>query len=218
LLDLLARVAILGALHVAFQRRDLVLEIVDLRLERDDLDALAVRGRRLLGERGARLGELGFLVGKIALGLAQIVGLDLQLVLGCAQLVLDALVARFQRENGRGLLAELDLEPVDDVVLLAEFRELAGRLGLELVDAHFEPPRRHREFGTQLILVGLDFRHRERGRGLQPPHGEAHRAGMHERHDDKSKQARGQKAEPEEHDRFDHERSLRPRPRGVSTP
>ena len=162
-----------------------------------------------------RLGEFGFLVGERALGLAQRVGLDLELVLGRAQLILDAAVARFEREDGRGLLAQLDLEPVDDVVLLAEFGELAGALVLELIDAHFEPPRRHGEFGAQLILVGLDFRHRERRRGFEPAHGQAHRAAMHERHDDKSEQARGQKAEPEKHDRFDHEKRLRPRPRGV---
>ena len=117
----------------------------------------------------------------------------------------------------RGLLAELDLEPVDDVVLLAELRELAGALVLQLLDAHFEPPRRHGELGAQLILVGLDFRHRQRCRGFEPAHGQAHRAPVHERHDDESEQARGQKAEPEEHDRFDHEERLRPRPREASS-
>ena len=89
------------------------------------------------------------------------------------------------------------------------------RLVLQLLDAHFQPPRRHREFGAQLILVGLDFRHRQRRRGFEPAHGQAHRAAMHERHDDKSEQARDQKAEPEKHDRFDHEKRLRPRPRGA---
>ena len=47
---LLARVAFLGVLHVLVEARDLILERVDLRLERDDLDALAVGGRGLLGE------------------------------------------------------------------------------------------------------------------------------------------------------------------------
>ena len=56
---------------------------------------------------------------------------------------------------------------------LAELGELARGLGLHLLDAHFEPARRHREFGAQLILVGLDFRHRERRRGFQAAHGEA---------------------------------------------
>ena len=213
---LLAPEAVLGILDLAAEVGDLILEIVDLRLERDDLDALAVGRRRLVSdELRARLGELGFLVGESALGLAQRVGLDLELVLGRAQLILDALVARFEREDRRGLFAELDLEPVDGVVLLAEFGELAGALALELVDAHLEPPRGHGEFGAQLVLVGLDFRHRERRRGLEPAHGQAHRAAMHERHDDKPDQARGQKAEPEEHDRFDHEKRLRPRPRGI---
>jgi hypothetical protein len=33
---------------------------------------------------------------------------------------------------------------------------------------------------------------------------------MDERHDDQSDEARGQKAEPEEHDRFDHENASDP--------
>ena len=107
--------------------RDLILEIVDLRLERDDLDALAV-GRRGSVRRARRvaLASSASLSASVALGLAQRAGLDRELVLGRAQLILDALVARFEREDGRGLFAELDLEPVDDVGLLAEFGELAG--------------------------------------------------------------------------------------------
>ena len=76
-----------------------------------------------------QLGEFGFLVGQRALGLAHRVGLDLEFFLGGAQLVAQRLVARFEREDGRGLLAELDLEPVDGVALLAELGELAGALG-----------------------------------------------------------------------------------------
>ena len=52
--------------------------------------------------------------------------LDRELFFGGAQLIAQRLVARFQRENRGGLLAELDLEPVDGVALLAEFGELAG--------------------------------------------------------------------------------------------
>ena len=103
---------------------------------------------------------------------------------------------------------ELDLEPVDGVALLAELGELAGGLGLELLDAHFEAPRRHGEFGAQLILVGLDFRHRQRGRGFEPAHGQPHRAAMDEGNDDEPDQGRDEKADPEIHDRFDHERRL----------
>ena len=124
---LLARVAVFGVLHLPVQVGDLILQIVDLRLQRDDLDALAVRGRRRFGELRGRLGEFGFLVGEIAFGFAQRAGLGLKFVFGRAQLILDAAVARFEREDGRGLFAELDLEPVDDVVLLAEFGELSGR-------------------------------------------------------------------------------------------
>ena len=62
-------------------------------------------------------------------------------------------------------------------------------LRLELLDAHFEPPRRHGEFGAQLILVGLDFGHRQRRRGFQPAHGQPYGAVMHERNDDEPDQA-----------------------------
>ena len=77
-------------------------------------------------------------------------------------------------------------------------------LGLELLDAHFEPPRRHGELGAQLILVGLDFRHRERREGLEPAHGEPHGARMHQRDDADHQQASDQEPDPDKHDRFDH--------------
>ena len=158
----------------------------------------------LLVQFARQLGELGFLVGERALGIVHRAGLGRDLVLGRAHLVAQRLVARFQRENGGGLFAELDLEPVDGVALLAEFGELAGGLGLELVDAHFQAPRRHGEFRAQLVLVGLDFRHRQRRGGLQAPHGQPHRAAMHEGDDDQPDQGCEQEADPEIHDRFDH--------------
>ena len=77
-------------------------------------------------------------------------------------------------------------------------------LVLELFDAHFEPARRHREFGAELILVGLDFRHRQRRRGFEPAHGQAHGAAMNERDDDEPDQGCDEKADPEIHDRFNH--------------
>ena len=124
--------------------------------------------------------------------------------LGGAQLIAQRLVARLERENGGGLFAELDLEPIDGVALLAELGELAGASGLELLDAHFQPPRRHGEFGAQLILVGLDFGHRQRRRGFEPPHCQAYGAVVDERNDNEPDQSRDQKADPEIHDRFDH--------------
>ncbi len=52
---------------------------------------------------------------------------------------------------------------------------LAGALRLQLLDAHFQPPRRHREFGAKLVLVGLDLRHRHRGGSFHPPDRQADR-------------------------------------------
>src|SRR6185503_4576865 len=128
--------------------------------------------------------------------------------LGRAQLVAQRAVARLERENGGGLLAQLDLEPVDGVALLADLGKLAGAFGLELLDAHFQAPRRHGEFGAQLILVGLDLGHRNRRRGLEPAHGQAHRAVVDEWDDEKSDERGDQEADPEIHDRFNHEARL----------
>ena len=176
----------------------------DLRLEGDDLDLLGIGHARTLVERAGELGEFGLPVGQRALGLMHDGGLGRDFVFGRAQLIAQRLVARFQRKNGGGLFAELHLEPVDGVAFFADLGELAGGLGLELLDAHFETPRRHGEFGAQLIFVGLDFRHRQRGGGFQPPHGQPHRAAMHEGNDDEPGQGRDQEPDPEIHDRFDH--------------
>jgi hypothetical protein len=43
---------------------------------------------------------------------------------------------------------------------------VVGGLRLDLLDAHFEPVGRHGKFGAQQILVGLDFRRRERVQGF----------------------------------------------------
>ena len=86
--------------------------------------ASAMRERSSSSPRSA--GEFGFLVGQRALGFVHRAGLDREFFFGRAQLVAQRLVARFERENGGGLFAELDLEPVDGVALLAEFGELAG--------------------------------------------------------------------------------------------
>ena len=109
-------------------------------------------------------------------------GLDRELLLGGAQLIAQG--------------AELDLEPIDRVALFAELRELAGVLGLELVDAHFKPARRHRKLGPQLILIGQGFPSTG-GRGFEPPRGQPHRPAMDEGHDDEHAQGREEKSDPE---------------------
>ena len=63
---------------------------------------------------------------KRALGIVHGAGLDREFLFGGAQLVAQCFVARFQRENRGGLFAELDLETIDGVALLAEFGKLAG--------------------------------------------------------------------------------------------
>ena len=142
------------------------------------------------------------------LGEPQRLGLGGVLFLGRAKLLLHRLLARFQRKDRGVLLAELDLHAVDRIGLLAEIGELAGGAVLELLDAHLEPPRRHREFRAQLVLVGLDLRHRQRRCGLEPARGQPHGAVMHQRHDHQAAQHRHQETDRQIHDRFDHETLL----------
>ncbi len=52
--------------------------------------------------------------------------------------------------------------------LLDRHFELVRRLRLHLLDGHFEPAHGHGEFGAQLIFIGLNLRHRQRGQSFQP--------------------------------------------------
>ena len=106
-----------------------ILQRVDLRLQRDDFDLLAVGRAGALVELAHQLGEFGFLAARTRSASSMALVLTENSSSRGAQLVAQRLVARFQRENGGGLFAELDLEPVDGVVLLAEFGKLAGALG-----------------------------------------------------------------------------------------
>jgi len=137
----------------------LALERLDLRAQRDDLDPLAVADHSAVAEFIGEAGEFGFLIAQPHMRVVDGTGLDRVFLLGGADLVLERCLARFQGKYGGGFLAEIAFEAVDGVGFLAEIGELAGGFRLELFDAHFEPSRRHREFGAELILVGLDFGH-----------------------------------------------------------
>src|SRR5579885_1793250 len=142
-LDAFGLAAIFRSLDVLLGSRKTFLERLDLRLERVDLALPRGGNARLLLERAHKLGKLRLLVGERALGLVHRGGLDRNLLLGRAQLIAQRLVARLEGEDRGGLLAEFDLKSVDGVVLLAELGKLARRLGLKLLDAHFQPPRGH---------------------------------------------------------------------------
>ena len=159
----------------------------------------------MLAQLGDELDQLGLLVGERALDFAQRAVFDLEFLFGGAQLLALGLVAGLDREDGRGLLAELLLELIDGVGLLAELGKLRRRLGLHLRHAHFEAAGRHGEFGAQLILVGADFGDRQRCRRLEAAHGQAHGTVMNQRDEQQSEQRRNQETDAEIHDRFDHE-------------
>src|SRR6516165_9384397 len=121
--------------------------------------------------------------------------------------------ARFGGEFGlhslqRGsLFADLKLEAADGP---AEFCELVRSPRLHLVEVDFEAAYGHGEFGAQLILIGLNLRHRQRGQSFQPTYGEAYRARVHQRNNADNEQARDQKPDPDIHNLFDHDASRTP--------
>jgi len=167
----------------------------DLLIAADNAPPTDVRGE---------LGKLGLFVGKRSFRFIQGIGLGGQFVLGGVQLLFESLVAGLEREDRGGLLTELPLEPIDRVGFLAELGQLARRLALELLDADFQPPRGHREFGPQLIFIRLDLRHRQGRCGFEPADGQTNRASVDQWYRQERKQARGQKPEPHIHHRFDH--------------
>jgi hypothetical protein len=57
-------------------------------------------------------------------------------------------------------LITLEVEPVDEVALFAQFDKLICNFVFKLLDDYLEPPRRHREFCTEQIFIGLDFGNR----------------------------------------------------------
>src|SRR5262245_31063653 len=101
-----------------------------------------------------------------------------------------------------GLFAELELEVADGP---AEICELVRSLRLHLVELEFEAAYGHGKFRAQLILIGLNLRHRLRGQIFQPMYGEAYRAHLHQRNNADNEQARDQKPDPDIHDLFDHD-------------
>jgi hypothetical protein len=181
-----------------------VLQRDDLRVDGGELDLSRFRDLRAVRQLVAYLRQLVLLVGQFRLGLAQRLGLCREFFFGGAQLFLHGLFACLELEDRCVLLAELEFHPVDRFGFLAQFSKLARGLGLELVDAYLQPPRRHCEFGAQLVLVGLDLGHRQRRRCLQPPGGQADGAAVHQGNDGEPEQGGDQKTDREIHDRLDH--------------
>ncbi len=155
-------------------------------------------------EVGADPGEFGLRIRERAFGLLQCARSGSELVLERSDIVGQLPFLGFEREQRRGFLAKLELEPADRLTFPADLGGLAGGFRLHLLDVHFEPAHGHGEFGAQLILVGLNFRPRQRGQRFQPTHGETHRARVHQWDDADDEQPRDQKPDPDVHDRFDH--------------
>ena len=200
----LAGQALLQLLGLFLVALDLALEHLGVRAHGDEVDALAVGGHRMLVEDRGDVGEFCLRFGERAFGFAQGVDPGRKLGLGVLHVAVELPFLRLERHQLRVPFAKFELEAGDGFALLADLGELIGGLGLELFDAHLKPACRHRELGAQLVLVGLDFRHRQRGERLQPSHGQPHCARMHQGKDADDEQARDQEPDPHEHDRFDH--------------
>ncbi len=207
-LGTLARHPLFGGAHRTVIVRYADLHGLDLGAQRRELDTLAVGQDRTFAQFCDDLGEVGLLVGQGAFGLVQGGRLDLEFLLGGAELIAQASLARLEGEHSRSLFTEFFLELIDGVSLLAELGKLAGGFRLHLLDAHFQPPRRHGELGAQLVLVGANFSDRQRRRRLQPPHGQPDCTIMDQGDEQQSEQRRDKESDPEIHDRFDHDTTL----------
>ncbi len=203
---LLAHQTLRGGIAHVLDVPDLGLEVLDLGPEHRDLDPLGV-GRVIEGGDDAPgVGDLGVLGGQRVRGRLERGDLFEALLLGLGDLAAERLDAGGELVGDRGLFQELAPEQVDRLVLAGDLAQLRGDLGLELVDAHLEPPRVERELGPQVVLVGLDFGHRHRDGVFETALGEADGALVDEGNQDDRQQTRDEKATPEIHDRFDHGR------------
>ncbi len=186
---------------------DLALQRLGLRAQRHQLHALAARRDGGVVEVGGDLDELGPRARERALRFLERDRLGGELGLRGLQVVGELLFLGFERKQRGGLLAELEFEAADRFAFPAEFCELVRRFRLHLLDAHLEAAHGHGEFGAQLILVGLNFRDRQRGESFEAAHGEAYRARVHQWNNADNEQARDQKPDPDIHDLFDHDAS-----------
>src|SRR5262249_3506619 len=89
----------------------------------------------------------------------------------------------FERKGLDILRLALNLKPVYDVALSAEFGKLTGRLLLKLFNVDLETSRGHREFRSQQILAGLYFSQLLREGIFQAPRAQRNRAIVDERSD-----------------------------------
>ena len=188
---------LLGVLHLGFQR-------IDFRMDGGEFAFAAVGGLRAFRQIGAQPRQLVLLRAERLFGGLQRLRLGGKFLLGGFELLFEPGLARLQCKDRGVLFGQLMLQAVDGLGLLAKLGELARGLVLELVDIDLELARRHREFGAQLVLVGLDLGPRHWRSGFEPPCGEPYRAVMHQRYDHQPEQHRHQKTDRQIHDRLDH--------------
>ena len=190
-------------LHVA----DLGFEVLDLGVEHGDFDALGVGGMVERGDDVRGIRDFGVLGGDRLGGRLQRGRLFQVFLFGLGELAAEDLGLGGEFVGHRRLFHQLGLEQIDRLGLARDVAELGGRLGLELLDGHFEPACGQREFGAQMVLVGLNLGHRHRDGIGEAALGEADRALMDEGNQHDRQQTGDQEATAEIHDHFDHERN-----------
>ncbi len=92
----------------------------------------------------------------------------------------------------------------------ADGRHVGLAPGPHRLDRALQPPLLDREAGAQEVALGRDLGGGERHQGLGPAPGEACRAGVQHRQEQEAAEARGQEAESEDHQGFDHARNRSP--------
>jgi hypothetical protein len=87
-------------------------------------------------------------------------------------LVFERPVPHLECKDRCSFFGKFEFEVTDRVRLVPKLRELARDLSPEFFHGNFKPARGHRELGAQVILIGLDFRHRQWDPRLDTAHGQ----------------------------------------------
>ena len=136
---------------------DLSLQRLGLRAQCDELDALAVCRAGTFVNIRRELSNFCLGIGQRALRLLMSFCLCRKLGAEALQLLGQLPFLRLERKHRRGFFAKLQLEPPDRIAFFADLGELTRGLRLQLLDAHFQSPRRHGKLGAQLVLLGLNL-------------------------------------------------------------
>jgi hypothetical protein len=193
----------LGGRQRAGQLADLGFQIVDLRLQRHDLDALAVA----FGPLG------GMFAGEFAIGclacrqrlarLPDVAAQGRDRRLGGFQAVLERGLRAFQAENARRARVQFAVEVADALVAARDLGGMAVGGIAQLLRLDLDAAHGQRILRPQLVLVRLDLGHGQRHGILDPPGRQPHRPPPDSAHQGERQDRRRQEAQREDHGDLD---------------